>query len=159
MAELQWDVDQDMNALIESFSVNYFKEASEPMMKYLDSYRAWHAYIAVEEGLMGQVTQPGVLLRKNFPQGLLNEWLGYVDEAYASISHLEKADPSLYKLLKDRITLESISPRYMMIELYNVFFSAEENQEMLNSLKADALMLGIAQHNEFNTLTEYFNKK
>lgn len=159
MAELQWDVNKDMDQLINEFFENYFKDASEHMLKYLDSYRTWHAYIAVEEGLMGQVVQPGVLQRKHFPQGLLNEWLGYIDDAYASISYLEKSDPALYKLLKDRITLESISPRYMMIELYNVFFSPEENAQMLSSLKADTLMLGMAQQSEFNTLTEYFNKK
>ena len=67
---------------------------------------------------------------------MLNEWLGYIDEAYESISHLEVSDPGLYKLLKDRITLESISPRYMIIELYSVYYSAEEYQEMLQSLKS-----------------------
>ena len=91
MAELQWNVHQDMNQLIDEFAENYFKDAAQPMLDYLESYRAWHAYIAVEEeGLMGQVVQPGVLLRKHFPQGIINEWMGYIDEAYASISHLEK---------------------------------------------------------------------
>lgn len=159
MAQLQWNVDQDMNQLINDFFENYFKDGAEPMMKYLESYRAWHAYIAVEENLMGQVVQPGALQRKYFPQGVINEWLGYIDEAYNSISHLERTDPGMYKILKDRITLESITPRYMMLELYDVFYSAEEITAMIESLKKDTLMLGMAQHNEFNTLNDYFGKK
>lgn len=159
IAELQWNVHQDMNQLIDEFAENYFKDAAQPMLDYLESYRAWHAYIAVEEGLMGQVVQPGVLLRKHFPQGVINEWMGYIDEAYASISHLEKSEPGLYKLLKDRITLESLSPRYMLIELYSVYYSAEEYRDMLDSLKADVNMLGVAQFNEFNTMSDYFDKK
>ena len=66
MAELQWNVDQDMNELILEFSDNYFKDASEPMMAYLDAYRAWHAYLAIEENVMGQVVEPGIV-KKKFP--------------------------------------------------------------------------------------------
>ena len=48
VAELQWDVNQDMNTLIDEFFVNYFKDAAAPMMDYFKSYRAWYAYIAAE---------------------------------------------------------------------------------------------------------------
>ena len=47
----------------------------------------------------------------------------------------------------------------MLIELYSVYYSAEEYRDMLDSLKADVNMLGVAQFNEFNTMSDYFDKK
>ncbi|HKL60848.1 MAG TPA: DUF4838 domain-containing protein [Acholeplasma sp.] len=159
VAELQWDVNQDMNTLIDEFFVNYFKDAAAPMMDYFKSYRAWYAYIAAEEGFTGYVTETVLLQRNYFPQGILNEWMGYLNEAQEVIKPLEKTDPALYKLLNDRILLETISIRYLTIELYSIYYSTEENEMMLTTLKNDALRLGVVQFNEFNTLSDYFDKK
>lgn len=158
-AELQWDVNQNMNDLIDEFFDNYFKNASEPMMKYFNSYRAWYAYLAAEEGFSGYVTETILLQRNYFPQGILNEWLGYLEEAQESIKSLENTDQALYKLLNDRILLETISVRYLIIELYSVYYSTSEIEVMISTLKNDAMRLGVVQFNEFNTLSDYFDKK
>ena len=113
----------------------------------------------LKEGFTGYVTETVLLQRNYFPQGILNEWMGYLNEAQEVIKPLEKTDPALYKLLNDRILLETISIRYLTIELYSIYYSTEENEMMLTTLKNDALRLGVVQFNEFNTLSDYFDKK
>lgn len=158
IAELQWDVDQDMNTLVDKFFTNYFKDASEDMKSYYDSYRAWYAYIAAEKGVNGYVTETNMISRELYPRNVLMEWMGHIENAYESIKHLENTDPILYRQLSDRITLESISVRYLLVELYEIYYSETEYILMVEQLKLDATKLGVVLFNEFNTVDSYFNK-
>ena len=49
---------------------------------------------------------------------------------------------------RDRITLESISFRFIQIHLYELLYSDTDSQMMVKTFKEDCLALGIAQYKE-----------
>ena len=71
-----------------------------------------------------------------------------IDKALEKIEPYKTSDPVLYEKLRDRITLESISFRYMQIYLYELLYSSADRQEMIKSFKDDCMALGITQYKE-----------
>ena len=76
---------------------------------------------------MGYVTETNMISRELYPRNVLMEWMGHIENAYESIKHLENTDPILYRQLSDRITLESISVRYLLVELYEIYIIQKLN--------------------------------
>ena len=48
-AKLQWNVNQDMDTLIDNFFTNYFKNASVSMKNFFDSQQLHHTWLAEEK--------------------------------------------------------------------------------------------------------------
>ncbi|MBQ8405029.1 MAG: hypothetical protein IJX09_00110, partial [Clostridia bacterium] len=59
-----------------------------------------------------------------------------------------KSNPVLYEKLKDRITLESITFRFMQIHLYELLYSNVDSQMMIKTFKEDCIALGITHYKE-----------
>jgi len=156
--KLQWQIDQDQTKLINDFFDNYYKDASAVMKRLFDEENTWFAYLAEHHGYTGNVSYTlSTLVKEEFwPQGLLEGWLALIDEAYAAIAPLKVSNPSLYDTLKDRITLESLTFRYMQLELYDVFYSENDVQRMKQSLKDDCTSLGVRQYSEQVSMDEYW---
>lgn len=157
-SKLQWDAYLDMDILIDDFFTNYYKDAAPVMAEYFESYRAWYALTVAEMGVEGYVTETNMISRELYPRGVLLEWLDYIDQAYASIEYLKATNIDLYNTLEERITLDSISARYLLLNLYEVYYSAEDYSQMLSDLKYDAMRVGLIQFNEFNTVSDYLSK-
>lgn len=157
-SNLQWQIDQDYDKLINDFFDNYYKDASAVMKRLFDEENTWFAYLAEVYGYDGNVgyTYSTLLKEEYWPQGLLEGWLELIDEAYKAIEPLKSTDPSMYQTLKDRINLESISFRFMQLEMYSVFYSRTESEKMKESFKQDCYNLGIRAYRELVTIDEYF---
>lgn len=155
-AKLQWNAYQDMDVLIDNFFTNYFKDAKEPMMNYYNSYRTWYAHIAKEMAVTGYVSGTGMLNQLYWPRGVLLEWESYINDALESIEHLKQSDLSLYNTLKDRITLESISIRFLLLQFYTMFYTTEEIETKNKEFLRDINNLGIAQYSEMVSVREFF---
>ena len=149
-SNLQWKIDSNQDELINNFFTNYFKDASSVMKQLFDEENTWFAYLAEKYGYNGKVsyTENNLVIEEYWPKGLLEGWLGLIDEAYKAIEHYQKTDPNLYEKLRDRITLESITFRYMQIHLYGLLYSDVDSQEMVKTFKEDCLNLGITQYKE-----------
>ena len=146
-AKLQWDVTLDFNALVDDFFVNYFKDASEPMLDMFNYYRTWMAYLENElkiEGVLGQT----ITTSQYFPQGTLNTILSFVDKAYEAIEPLKSTNISLYNTIYDRICLESIAYRKMQIDLYSHMYTDAQITEMKKSFKDDCVRIGVSKSRE-----------
>lgn len=159
LAKLQWDAYQDMDVLIENFFDNYYKVAAPHMLTYFNEYRTWYAYLAETYAVTGYVSGTSMLNQQYWPHGVLKSWLGHIDASYEAILSLQESDPILYRQLHDRITLESISIRFLIIEFYSMFYSASDYQTMVMSLKYDTQRLGVVNYNEFRLLDDYFSAK
>ena len=48
----------------------------------------------------------------------LLKWLGYFENAYQAIAHRKESDYATYIKLHNRITMESVSVRFLLIYLY-----------------------------------------
>ena len=147
-AKLSWNVNLDINELIDNFFENYFGEANEPMRKIFDAVRTRMAYIENELHIAMYVYVK--LENTNFwPKGLLQQWLRYIDEAYEAIESVKNEDEELYAKLYDRIMLEGISYRWLLIELYGTTTYNEERllEEKL-SFKQDCAYLKVTNYAE-----------
>ena len=136
----------DMNELIDNFFDNYFGAASETMRKLFNEVRTRMAYIENELNVSMFVY---VKLENTdyWPKGLLQQWLRYIDEAYEAIESVKNEDEELYAKLYDRIMLEGISYRWLLIELYgSTTFSAEKLLEEKLSFKADCAYLKVTNY-------------
>ena len=147
-SKLSWNVNLDMNQLIEDFCKNYFGAASDTMTKLLNEVRTRMAYIENELNVPMYVY---VLLENTsyWPKGLLQQWVGYIEQAYKDIEAVKNEDEELYKMLYDRIMLEGISYRWLLIDLYGEsVFDAETLLKEKLSFKADCAYLKVTNHRE-----------
>ena len=149
-SNLQWKIDSNQDELIDKFFTNYFKDASSVMRQLFDEENTWFAYLAEKHGYTGKVsyTESNFVIEEYWPKGLLEKWLGLIDQAYEKIAHYQKTDPVLYERLRDRINLESITFRYMQIHLYELLYSDADSQMMVKTFKEDCIALGLTQFRE-----------
>ncbi len=156
-SKMAWDIHADMDALIDDFFVNYFKDASAAMKKYFTAYRTWFAYLSSAYGVGGTIGER--IDRKIYwPKALLAEWLGYMEEAKQSVAPLKQTDPALHQKLVDRITLESISIRHLDLVLYEDTYSPSQYKDAYLLFKEDCGRLGVNNYNEWNAVDQYFNQ-
>ena len=149
-SNLQWQIDLNQDELIDKFFANYFKDASSIMQQLFDEENTWFAYLAEKYGYTGKVSyiESNLVTKEFWPKGLLERWLGLIDEAYKKIEPYQKSNPVLYEKLKDRITLESITFRFMQIHLYELLYSNVDSQMMIKTFKEDCIALGITHYRE-----------
>ena len=149
-SNLQWKIDSNQDELINNFFTNYYKDASSVMKQLFDEENTWFAYLAEVHGYSGKVsyTESNFVIEEYWPKGLLEGWLNLIDQAYAKIEHYKQTDPALYEKLRDRITLESITFRYMQIHLYKLLYSDVDSQRMVKTFKEDCIALGLTQYRE-----------
>ena len=144
-AELMWDCSQDVEKLIDDYFNVVYREAAAPMRKYFNSYCDWYNYAAEVNSFEGEWTITGsqTINSTFFPLGVLQEWLGLINEAYSAIAVYEQTDLATYERLYDAICLESISPRYLLTEIHSGSYSEEDFAAMQDSLNNDITRLGI----------------
>ena len=154
-AKLGWNVNADVAALTDQFFEGYFKEAAEPMRRLFDEWRVWAKYQTDELGYSGyRSIYINALTETYWPQRMLTHWLDLLDEARAAIAGYEETDPAMYRALSDHIDTESISFRYLLIELYGVQYSAADLQQMRRDFVADTQRLGLTRMNANTTIAQ-----
>lgn len=151
-SKLQWQIELDCSVLIDDWFKNYFKVASEPMRRYFDEMRT---QLNVIQAIAPELNRNNSDIRsaEYFPKPLLERWMSYIDEAYEAIAPLEQSDAALYRKLYDRICLESISPRYLLLWLYGGRYDEDVEAEMRLTFKSDCIRLNVNQHNESEDMT------
>ena len=154
-SKLAWNVNEDISELTDRFFDNYFGPASSALRQLFEELRARFSYI--ENDLNIDMFIYVQLENKSFwPEGLLVQWLDYINKAYAAIDGLKETDEDNYYLIKDRILLESISYRYLLIELYGTtYYDAETLQREKLQWKADCSYLGISRQRESVMLVDW----
>lgn len=156
-SNLQWKIDSDQTELINNFFTHYYKDASAVMKRLFDEEMTWFAYLEEYHGYNGTVsyTESTLLKEEFWPQGLLEGWLAIIDEAYKAIEPLKVSNPSMHETLTQRIKLESLTFRFMQLELYDVYYSEAQVEEMRESFKNDCIELGVRQYAESVAIGEY----
>lgn len=150
ISELLWDNSQSVEKLIDDYFNVYFREAAQPMRQYFDRFSVWYNYAAEKENFIGAWTIAGkdTLTESFFPLAELKTWLGYCDEAYAAVEGYRTTDSALYQALRDRICLETVTPRYLVTEIHQGAYSGLEYTKMKSELDSDIARLGINARGE-----------
>mgnify|MGYP003297068158 CR=1 FL=1 len=143
---------------LKKFFQNYFGNASEYLMKYYSELRSRFKYLEDELGVKFYIyieTEK----RDYWPLALLNQWIGYLDSAKQTIDDLQYTNKDLYESIIKRIDLESISLKYLKIQLYG---DIAYNEVTLLQEKKDfrklANSLNISNYREAINITELYTK-
>ncbi len=157
-AKLAWNVNLDENELIDDFFKNYFGTAKDVMQKLFNEVRSRMKYI--EDELHVSMYIYVALENKDYwPKGLLLQWLEYIESAKKTIEYLKDQDEDLYSLIYDRILLESISFRFLLIDIYGgSVYDAETLLAEKVAFKNDCAYLRVDRFNESLSLSEYMNR-
>lgn len=156
-AKAEFDVNVNFNEVADNFFANYFKEAAAPMRQFFDELQVQLRYleetypVIVTGGIYCDMAQ-----ERFWPKRLLEHWLELCDEAYAAVEPYRTKDPELYAALKNNILLETIFPRYALIDLHSGRFNAEELRQMRISFKEDAATLKLQRYAEGKSLENIY---
>lgn len=149
----EFDVNADYAAATNRFFNAYFRDAATPMRELYDGIRARYTYIEnAYEDLTGTIYEP-INNSVYWPKQLLESYLDCIDRAYAAIERYKTADPELYATLKKHVKLESMFPRYALLELHSGLYSRARLQEMRKQFQQDCYELNIThvrEHGMFN---------
>lgn len=130
MSRLMWDIDQDIDMLLNDFFAFYFEDASDIMKNLMEENsqyikdNVWTKleyveptdsnYTSVQGNIFVQIPNHGgkdIYFTEDYLRGALDQ----IDNAYAAIEKYKFSDPDKYWELYQRINLESMQFRYILI--------------------------------------------
>ena len=116
-SKIRWDVTRDMDFYIRKYMKAMYLSASDIMYDLLKQERIHYANLVVnakENNNWGrEMNKP-----ENYPYLLLKGWVEKCDKAIEKISYIEQTDPNLYKVVRQRIELETVAHLYKIVDLY-----------------------------------------
>ena len=130
------------------------------MRELFEDYRLFMEYNIATNPKVKGICYPGLepwQSQIDLRRETLVGWIDKIDEALGSISSLKTSDAELYNKLKNRIILESISYRHLLIEKFSDSYFDDELSDMKKSFKADVLNLGIRQYYSEKTVDYLFD--
>ena len=157
-AKAEFDVNVNYKDVVDNFFANYFGAANDPMRLFFDELQAhlhWldKAYPADFKGFIFDEVEQA----RFWPKKTLDHWLALCDEAYAAIESVKATDPERYEALKRNILLETLFPRYALIQLYPGNYSASALNAMKQQFKVDAQSLGVSRVREYHSIDELYS--
>ena len=152
-AKLQWDPYQDVAQLTTDYFDNMYKTASDAMYKLYMDITNYLTYLENEMALGGSIYQ-SVHDIKYWPKGVADSFMQSINEAYKAIEFYKETNPELYKKLEERITRESIFPRYVLLDLHSGYYGAEEIKTLRQEFMNDCLRLSIDLVSEWVSIYE-----
>lgn len=152
-SKLQWNVNLNMQDLIDDYFDGAYLEASEPMQAYFDDLNTWLAEIHSNPLVAGGV-YVNTQRVEYWPYKKLEGFINNIDKAYAAIEKYKLTDPSLYNQMCERICMESIFPRYAIATLHDSYFSTQAISEYKSELSNDIIRLGISLWKEGKDISD-----
>ena len=154
-SKLAWNVNENVENLIDKFFTNYYGVASEDMRKCFEALRTQFAYMEDVLNFSGDVFEPP-LSKDLYPKGFLTTCLGYIDDAYQNIEYLNDKDRGEYDRVKKAIMLESLSFRYLLIEIYGSEYNTLILDQMKRDFRTDSQKTGVGRIAEHTYTTSLF---
>ena len=93
-----------------------------------------------------------------WPKKILDGWLKLVDEAYEAIEPMKESDPEMYAVYSEHILLESMFPRYALLNFYKGSYSEEAFYRDAFQFKLDCGTLGMTKWREGSSIDEIFTQ-
>ena len=154
--ELMWNVNQSYDVLINNFFKNYFKDAEKPMKDLFNVLRMISTY--QRDVQKTTLVNFAIAQAEFYPLPFLEKCMSYIDEAYKAIEPLKKKDMALYQKLHNRINVESIAIRYLIIDIYASSYKDSEMLDMKMQFKTDTEKLKITHYSELVLITDLWSR-
>ena len=148
-SKLGWNVNADVNILLDGFFDGYYDVASEYMRNYFEEWRMQSIIQHDVVGYSGMDTiYRDVVKREYWPKQLLERWIGYMDKAMESIEIYKETNLTLYKQLYNHIATERIDLYYLYVEIYTNEIEETLKEQYKLSVRDDANNLGLKYFRE-----------
>ena len=110
-AKLAWDTSLNMEELVENWMNAMYKDAAPTMLRLFQSVRAYQQHVLI--GKFSLVSNgdgsPNMDLVEYWPIGMLEGWIGKIDQAKKEVERFAVVNPELYDTLCKHIEIEAIS--------------------------------------------------
>jgi hypothetical protein len=149
LSNLLWNVDVDMEFLIKDFMSHYYKEAAKYIYRYFEYINAYYKTIEITKGFLsyaGVWESEDMAIVQYYSKEFLEESLKILRKAKQLAMEIQ--DEEKRKIVLNRVRVEELSPRYMMLDLYRRHFDKKECEGMINDFVADAKELGLINYKE-----------
>lgn len=147
-SKLRWNVNANVEKLIEAWFDGYFEEASSDMKDFFNQLRVWFDYLENNTNFGTGLYSAENSARKYWPKGVLDGFMNSINAAQDSIEPLAQTNKEKYDLLKRRIDLESLDIRRLLILNYEEYMSNIQAYEMKKKIKEDILSFNIKEASE-----------
>ena len=147
-SKLAWNVNENMEELVNDFFSAYFGPAATTMKAMFDSFRV-QAFYNENNGYAGaQSVLHNAMQEEYWSRALLEDWLAATEQAMRDIQAIKATDPTLYEAYKLNINIERISPIYMLVELYDSAYSETVVRNYQKEFLQIATEIGITRVDE-----------
>lgn len=153
-SKIGFDVNANNKYYTERFFKNFYGDGGEFMYKYFLELKVWMTdYVDIDIDMhKGRQHNAPIDDKKYWPYQTLKQWLDYTKQAEAAIEPLKIRNPELYEVYKKNILMETIFPRYALIELYTDRFTDAELMQERSDFKRDFIdVLNNTTHQEHFT--------
>ena len=156
-AKLSWNVNLEVNDLIEKFCRNHFQDGGEIMLQVFKEVRALTRsnieLMCQRNAVYMMLEQPAL-----WPKTLLQRWVALTSEALDKVAYLEKLDPEKYEIVSMSIRRERISFEYLLVELYGNELDSNYVHQLKLQTRDDANVAGITHNGLDTTVTSIWQK-
>ena len=153
--KLMWNAELNQDDLIKEFAENYYRDASQQIIDFIDLIRLHWQELPKEVFALIPSNSQGIkyFTADIWTYGLLKQMQKLFDQAIESIAHYETQDHELYLKLKHRIDKERLTPIYFELELHSARFTKEEIEQKINFFEQICYQSNISEWAEIDTLT------
>ena len=164
-SRLMWDTSLSVDALIDDFMSHYYKSAAPYVREYYDLINMRYAMVEQQYADEGKSMHTYVnvtygenpVTREYWPQRFLEQLMQIFDRALDAVAGIE--DVNERTELETRLIRESLSPRYLYLELYRKMLPDETSDAMADEFEADCIRCDIIQYAEALEGTRYVSDK
>ncbi len=144
-SKLTWNVNQDINALIDRFMENYFGPASDIMKEVFYEWKAFANYQSDVLGYSGSRSiNFDVLVPELWDRQILSSWASRMTDALEAVESVKSEDYTKYSMYVKNISVERIAYNYLLMELYQPYMTAEDVALAKEQLYHDQSLANIA---------------
>jgi hypothetical protein len=146
-----------MDELIDDFFANYFDVAGDTMRQIFNEERQWLNHMYADLGPTGNIFEE-LVKTEYWSYPIISDWMKQIDKAYKEIEVYQESHSERYHQLYDRITMESLQFRYLLIELYGAEYSESDLLNMKYAFKHDMDRFRMELYGEARPMVDIYKK-
>lgn len=141
--KLRWDCARNSDEYIMKYMKAMFKDGAETMYDLLMEERIHFQSIVCNDKRGGNDWGRNILTNENYPYSTIKGWIDKCDVALKEVEHLKNTDPTLHKVVSQRINIEKAAHLYKAISQYGNSDVRPFTQEQLLKYKSNLYEIGI----------------
>lgn len=157
--KLMWNVDADLQQLMDDFIDNFYKTGAPYIRQYIDMMRSYYDILDVTTDGGYHITnyQDVTVFGSKWPARIFEQALDLFDQAIATYAPLAESDPELYETMVNRVLKESVCVRFVILGNYATYYdiNAAAYDEMIDQFEADAERVGATNYSEGGSLSDW----